>query len=447
MADSRAMTTALSAPAASPPALRAANSGLVTFQGFPIVTCIKRVGGAAGSEHRAPMQLAVVAVYEAIHHRQQPRQRRVNSPRLSGSSHPSRAHPSQRLSPPTTRPPAIQIARVVARSAPRPLRARVPGLCEPVPSRLSRFIRTRTVATPGLFGGSPHARTMSSLSSLSPEPAPVPARASAKQAPRAKTNGASTPKAHSGGKAAPSSAQSTPSKGRKRKADEAVRGEVETEAGAGAVGPAKEEEAEELEAPVRTPRNAAPGRKTANGSAKKAKVEQGDAEPTKGTPKKAAATKRGAGAAKKGTAGSQIQDAVGPDATVADLTVADADAQPAKKPRAKKTAADPFSAELRAAHPPRSGPDASLSSSFRTPSGRPTHLVGAHTSTAGGPGHALMGAGALGANALALFLKNQRRWVSEKWGDEVGEGFRGMMLETDMGGVLGGPGPGGAHEG
>ena len=42
-----------------------------------------------------------------------------------------------------------------------------------------------------------------------------------------------------------------------------------------------------------------------------------------------------------------------------------------------------------------------------------SHLIGAHVSAAGGIANAPKNAAAIGANAFALFTKNQRRWVSK----------------------------------
>ncbi len=44
---------------------------------------------------------------------------------------------------------------------------------------------------------------------------------------------------------------------------------------------------------------------------------------------------------------------------------------------------------------------------------QPHHLIGAHVSAAGGIANAPINAAAIGANAFALFTKNQRRWVSK----------------------------------
>ncbi|WOT04308.1 deoxyribonuclease IV [Shewanella youngdeokensis] len=44
---------------------------------------------------------------------------------------------------------------------------------------------------------------------------------------------------------------------------------------------------------------------------------------------------------------------------------------------------------------------------------QPTHFIGAHVSAAGGIANAPKNAAAIGANAFALFTKNQRRWESK----------------------------------
>lgn len=44
---------------------------------------------------------------------------------------------------------------------------------------------------------------------------------------------------------------------------------------------------------------------------------------------------------------------------------------------------------------------------------QPHHLIGAHVSASGGIANAPLNAASIGANAFALFTKNQRRWVSK----------------------------------
>lgn len=117
-----------------------------------------------------------------------------------------------------------------------------------------------------------------------------------------------------------------------------------------------------------------------------------------------------------------------------------------KKPAAKKAPAkkrepkvDPFSEESIASHPCRCGPPASLGpdavpeSKYHTANG-PTHRIGAHTSAAGGIENALVNASQLGGRALALFLKNQRKWESSPLDEDGVKKFRKLMLERDMGG-------------
>ncbi len=108
----------------------------------------------------------------------------------------------------------------------------------------------------------------------------------------------------------------------------------------------------------------------------------------------------------------------------------DGDAE-TKPKKSRKTPIDVFSPETLSTHPPRLAP---TSSTFLTPSGRPTHLIGAHTSTSGGPEYALTKASELGANALAMFLKNQRRWESKDIEEGSVEMFKRLMVEKDLGG-------------
>lgn len=104
------------------------------------------------------------------------------------------------------------------------------------------------------------------------------------------------------------------------------------------------------------------------------------------------------------------------------------DAEPSKpkKPRAaKKPKVDPFHADTLAAHPPRIGTTTSVPM---------THIIGAHTSTSGGPEFALVNASELGANALAMFLKNQRRWESKGFDEASVECWKRMMKAREEGG-------------
>jgi AP endonuclease-1 len=109
---------------------------------------------------------------------------------------------------------------------------------------------------------------------------------------------------------------------------------------------------------------------------------------------------------------------------------------PAKKREPK---IDLLSEESLKSHPCRCGPPASLGpdakkeSKYHGPDG-PTHRIGAHTSAAGGIENALVNASQLGGRALALFLKNQRKWESSPLDEEGVKKFRKLMLERDMGG-------------
>lgn len=104
-----------------------------------------------------------------------------------------------------------------------------------------------------------------------------------------------------------------------------------------------------------------------------------------------------------------------------------ADDKPAKKPRASKSnpKVDPFHPDTLAKHPPRIGTTTSVSM---------THIIGAHTSTSGGPEFALVNASELGANALAMFLKNQRRWESKGFEEASLETWKRMMKKREEGG-------------
>jgi hypothetical protein len=120
----------------------------------------------------------------------------------------------------------------------------------------------------------------------------------------------------------------------------------------------------------------------------------------------------------------------------------DVDAKPATKkaaPKKREPKTDPFSSDAIASHPPRCGPPAarepnpSAESKYHNASG-PTHRIGAHTSAAGGIENALLNASQLGGRALALFLKNQRKWESSPLDADGVKKFRKLMLERDMGG-------------
>lgn len=66
---------------------------------------------------------------------------------------------------------------------------------------------------------------------------------------------------------------------------------------------------------------------------------------------------------------------------------------------------------------------------------KPMHL-GAHVSSAGGPAFALLNAGKLGANGLALFLKNQKRWTSKDYEEEDVNRFRKLMVSAELDGTF-----------
>ncbi|MDW5378127.1 deoxyribonuclease IV [Halomonas sp. HP20-15] len=59
--------------------------------------------------------------------------------------------------------------------------------------------------------------------------------------------------------------------------------------------------------------------------------------------------------------------------------------------------------------------------------------VGAHVSAAGGPDQAIKRAHEIGADALALFTKNQRRWHAKPLSDEAIAAFRGACREYGFG--------------
>lgn len=56
-------------------------------------------------------------------------------------------------------------------------------------------------------------------------------------------------------------------------------------------------------------------------------------------------------------------------------------------------------------------------------------LVGAHVSASGGVFNAPLNARAIGANAFALFLKNQKQWNAKDYDDKTIEAFRANMKE------------------
>lgn len=55
--------------------------------------------------------------------------------------------------------------------------------------------------------------------------------------------------------------------------------------------------------------------------------------------------------------------------------------------------------------------------------------IGAHVSAGGGIGNAILNAEAIGANAFALFTRNQRSWVSRPLAQQEIAGFRALLAE------------------
>ena len=58
------------------------------------------------------------------------------------------------------------------------------------------------------------------------------------------------------------------------------------------------------------------------------------------------------------------------------------------------------------------------------------HYIGAHVSAAGGAHNAVRNAVAIGANAFALFTKNQKQWKAPPLSDEQTTRFRTAMDES-----------------
>ncbi|MCI4399588.1 MAG: deoxyribonuclease IV [Campylobacteraceae bacterium] len=56
-------------------------------------------------------------------------------------------------------------------------------------------------------------------------------------------------------------------------------------------------------------------------------------------------------------------------------------------------------------------------------------MVGAHVSISGGVFNAPLNAKAIGANAFAMFLKNQRQWSAKEYDDKTIDAFRANMKE------------------
>lgn len=55
--------------------------------------------------------------------------------------------------------------------------------------------------------------------------------------------------------------------------------------------------------------------------------------------------------------------------------------------------------------------------------------IGAHVSASGGVGNAILNAEAIGANAFALFTRNQRSWVSKPLPQLEIDGFRALLVD------------------
>ena len=58
-----------------------------------------------------------------------------------------------------------------------------------------------------------------------------------------------------------------------------------------------------------------------------------------------------------------------------------------------------------------------------------TKYIGAHVSASGGVGNAILNAEAIGANAFALFTRNQRSWVSKPLPQLEIDGFKALLAE------------------
>ena len=56
-------------------------------------------------------------------------------------------------------------------------------------------------------------------------------------------------------------------------------------------------------------------------------------------------------------------------------------------------------------------------------------FIGAHVSASGGVGNAILNAEAIGANAFALFTRNQRSWVSKPLPQLEIDGFRALLVD------------------
>ena len=58
-----------------------------------------------------------------------------------------------------------------------------------------------------------------------------------------------------------------------------------------------------------------------------------------------------------------------------------------------------------------------------------TKYIGAHVSASGGVGNAILNAEAIGANAFALFTRNQRSWVSKPLAQMEIDGFKALLAD------------------
>ena len=128
----------------------------------------------------------------------------------------------------------------------------------------------------------------------------------------------------------------------------------------------------------------------------------------------------------------------------------DEDDAPKKKPRVSKASVFPPADLDPSVHPARKGhpifklPDlpAGITRNggiSQIPIGGQPMLLGAHTSIAGGPATALLKAGMLGANGLAMFVKSQRQWKAKDYEDEAVERFRSLLKPKEEGGELTSP--------
>jgi hypothetical protein len=125
----------------------------------------------------------------------------------------------------------------------------------------------------------------------------------------------------------------------------------------------------------------------------------------------------------------------------------DEETKPAKKPRLAKASIFPPADLLPSLHPSRKGfpafkfpeiTEGGVRNGGIQPSekGSMPMLIGAHTSIAGGPATALLKAGMLGANGLAMFVKSQRQWKAKDYEPEAVERFRDLIKSKEEGGEL-----------